>query len=85
MHADVVQKCERWTTVVSKKDELVDVSLSFVGVTDADLEILIAELRNSEQIEILDLSFNKLQDTGVQSLAGALAQKAFPGLKELRM
>eukprot|EP00397_Hematodinium_sp_SG-2012_P052458 GEMP01062010.1.p1 GENE.GEMP01062010.1~~GEMP01062010.1.p1 ORF type:complete len:242 (+),score=54.75 GEMP01062010.1:110-835(+) len=62
-----------------------NIRLNFLGITDEDIKELISMLRDKDVIEELDLSYNKISDTGVQTLVGALANGGFPNLRELRL
>ncbi|CAD7927060.1 unnamed protein product [Amoebophrya sp. A120] len=83
LHQDVIRKSDRWQEAISNPQG--EIRLSFLGMRDDDLIELVNALRSNETVEHLDVSFNHLQDTGVQHLVSALAQKALPALKELRI
>merc|ERR550514_1934212 len=59
--------------------------MSFMQLTDEDVEAVIERLRGNTAVEQLDISHNKIKDQGIQLLVGALANGAAPSLRELRV
>lgn len=59
--------------------------LSFMSLTDEDVEDVVKLLKGNTDIEELDLSHNNIKDVGVQTIVGALANGSAPNLKELRL
>ena len=85
LHQQLVRDNNRFRDILNNNSSLTEYRLSFLGMRDDDLELLVAECRSSDTVESIDLSFNRIQDGGVQKLVAALAQKAFPKLKALRI
>merc|ERR1719486_1295912 len=59
--------------------------LSFMSLTDEDLNELLPLMKGNKDLVELDLSHNSIKDAGVQALVAALAAGAAPNLKELRL
>lgn len=84
MHKDMVRNNERWTSVFDP--EVKSLRLSFLQLTDEDIAVVCEQLKKNANLKELDLSYNKIKDTGIQTLVGALANgKAAPNLEELRV
>lgn len=84
MHKNMVRSNERWSEVY--KTETTSLRLSFLQLTDEDVAVVCEELKKNTVLKELDLSYNKIQDTGIQTLVGALANgKCAPNLEELRV
>jgi len=73
----------RWEESTAKG--LTAMRLSFMSINDEDIADLVEKLKGNKDITELDLSHNSIKDAGVQALVGALANKAAPNLKELRL
>lgn len=84
MHKNMVRNNERWNAVFDT--EATTLRLSFLQLTDEDVAAVCEALKKNNVLKELDLSYNKIQDTGIQTLVGALANgKAAPNLEELRV
>jgi hypothetical protein len=83
MHREMVRRGERWDEAMSGTAKAM--RMSFMQLTDEDLEVVIERLRDNAAVEELDLSHNKIKDRGVQLLVAALSKGAAPSLRELRI
>lgn len=82
LHRDMCRS-ERWQKAMAPG---VDKMLfSFTQFNDEDVALLVERLKGDETVTEIDLSHNKIKDTGVQALVGALANGAAKNLKELRL
>jgi len=83
LHREMTHKSFRWNEQF--KPGLTSMRMSFMQVCDEDVNDVIAHLKGNEAVTELDLSHNRIKDTGVQTLVGVLANGAAPNLKELRI
>lgn len=85
MHRDMVRNGERWNAIFDP--EAKELRLSFIQLTDEDVTVICEQLKKKDNLKELDLSYNKITDTGIQTLVGVLAnnKNACPALEELRV
>jgi len=83
LHKNMVQNNDRFKAIQNHDAE--QVRLAFLQITDEDLAEVCNHLKKMEKLKELDLSYNKIKDTGVQTLVGALCKGAAPNLEELRI
>lgn len=83
VHKDMVRKGSRWDEALAPGAQAM--RLSFMSITDEDLDEIISRLKGNRDLTELDLSHNKIKDSGVQALVAALAGGAAPNLRELRL
>merc|ERR1711971_1278785 len=65
LHKEMVRGT-RWSEALAPGNKAI--RLSYAGVCDEDLTDLLEVLRGNETVEEIDLSHNKLKDSGVQAL-----------------
>jgi len=83
LHKGMVQNNDRFKAIYNTEAE--ELRLAFLQTTDEDLVEVCEQLKKMEKLKELDLSYNKLKDTGVQTLVAALCKGAAPNLVELRI
>jgi len=83
LHRDMVRSGQRWEEALAPGVK--SMRLSFMSLTDEDLDELLKRLKDNEDVTELDLSHNKLKDRGVQALVASLAGGNAPNLRELRL
>mmetsp|Transcript_86186 Transcript_86186/g.257260 ORF Transcript_86186/g.257260 Transcript_86186/m.257260 type:complete len:255 (-) Transcript_86186:246-1010(-) len=83
LHKDMVRNGERWREALAPGTTAM--RLSFMSLTDEDLEEVIKRLKGNQDLTELDLSHNKIKDVGVQALVASLAGGGAPNLRELRL
>lgn len=86
LHLQMVGK--KYFSFINGEDpELTDVSLSCCSIDDEDLVAVLEVLKSErgQNITSLDLSFNSLEDGGLQQICAALGSGAAPRLKVLRL
>jgi len=83
LHKEMITKHERWQQALKGGQR--QIRLSFMQIKDEDIAELMPALKGNEVLEELDLSHNEINDKGIQTIVGALANGAAPNLKELRV
>ncbi|CAL1138618.1 unnamed protein product [Cladocopium goreaui] len=83
IHKDMVRNCNRWHE--SLAPGVTSMRFSFLHATDEDLTEVIEKLKDNQDVTELDLSHNKIKDSGIQALVAALAAGAAPKLRELKV
>lgn len=85
LHQRIVQENDRWKKVIEQHADLEEYCLSFVGVKDDDVRILLEKTGRSTSVRHVDLTFNHVQDAGLQLLAGKLGMNSWPKLERIRL
>jgi len=83
LHKGMVRDNARWQEAFTPK--ATSVRLSFMQLTDEDVAELVKFLKGNTDILELDLTYNHIKDTGVQTLVAGLAGGAAPNLREMRI
>merc|ERR1719335_1356334 len=83
IHKGMVQNNDRWKAIYNQDAE--QLRLAFIQLTDEDVAEVCEQLKKMDKLKELDMSYNKIKDTGVQTLVGAMCKGAAPDLEELRM
>lgn len=83
LHKGMVQNNDRFKAIYNTEAE--ELRLAFLQTTDEDLIEVCEQLKKMDKLKELDLSYNKIKDTGVQTLVTALCKGAAPNLLELRI
>jgi len=83
LHKGMVQNNDRWKAIYNHEAE--QLRLAFLQVTDEDLVDVCEQLKKMDKLKELDMSYNKIKDTGIQTLVGAICKGAAPNLEELRI
>merc|ERR1719291_1271834 len=73
----------RWRDALKRGEKAI--RLNYTGMCDEDLPEVLNMLRGNDDVTELDLSHNKINDAGIQSLVAALAGGAAPNLKEFKV
>merc|ERR1711957_642288 len=83
IHRSMQEKNKRLQDSLAKGQKRM--SLCFNQICDEDLVPIIERLKGDEDVLELDLTHNRIKDTGIQALVAGLAGGAAPNLKELRI
>ncbi|KAF4711520.1 hypothetical protein FOZ62_024807 [Perkinsus olseni] len=85
-HQRLLVHSKRWQDILDGTSGLVEVRLSYSGIRDSDIDVVmdVLEERHNNTCTFIDLSSNDIMDAGVQALVGRLCdKKVLPALNKL--